>query len=54
MVSGPRSGDDILNSLVNIYDSLDVFMREFQNYLAQRLLGIFDYNTNEEVWLMGR
>ena len=40
---------DTLSSLVNIYDSKDVFVKEFQIYLASRLLEVKDYLYDDEV-----
>ena len=40
---------DILNTLVNIYDSVDVFTKEFQSFLAQRLLSLDNYDHENEV-----
>ena len=40
---------DILSSLVKIYDSKDVFVKEFQVYLSNRLLEITDFEYEEEI-----
>lgn len=40
---------DILNSLVNIYGSLDLFIKEFQLLLADRLLQVRDYNAEDAI-----
>ncbi|GAA6012067.1 hypothetical protein JCM10207_005117 [Rhodosporidiobolus poonsookiae] len=40
---------DILQLLVSIYDTKDVFVKELQVLLAQRLLLIRDYNFEEEI-----
>lgn len=37
--------------LVNIYDTKDVFIKEFQILLADRLLAVSDYDTEREVGL---
>ncbi len=44
-----KNAADVLNSLVNIYDSVDVFVKEFQLYLSSRLLAIYNYNHETEV-----
>ena len=44
-----RNAEDILNSLVNIYDSKDVFVEQFQKYLAEKLLTIADYQNEKEI-----
>ncbi|GAA5896745.1 hypothetical protein JCM6882_005025 [Rhodosporidiobolus microsporus] len=40
---------DILQLLVSIYDTKDVFVKELQVLLAQRLLAIKDYNLEAEI-----
>jgi anaphase-promoting complex subunit 2 len=40
---------DIIQLLVSIYDSKDVFIKELQVSLAQRLLAIKDYALDREV-----
>ncbi|GAA5823647.1 hypothetical protein JCM11251_000710 [Rhodosporidiobolus azoricus] len=42
-------GADILQLLVSIYDTKDVFVKELQVLLAQRLLAIKDYNLEAEI-----
>ena len=42
-------GSDIIQLLVSIYDSKDVFVKELQVLLAQRLLAIKDYSLEKEV-----
>jgi hypothetical protein len=40
---------DVLNTLVSIYDSKDLFVKELQHLLAQRLLAVKDGNFDKEV-----
>ncbi|KAK9701972.1 Anaphase-promoting complex subunit 2 [Basidiobolus ranarum] len=40
---------DIISMLVNIYDTRDVFVKEFQTLLADRLLSVQEYDTEREV-----
>jgi anaphase-promoting complex subunit 2 len=40
---------DIISTLVSIYDSQDLFIKELQVLLAQRLLAIKDGNFDKEV-----
>lgn len=40
---------DIMATLVSIYDTKEVFIREFQTLLADRLLSVRGYDTNREV-----
>lgn len=40
---------DIITTLVSIYDSKDLFVKELQVLLAQRLLAITDGNFDREV-----
>ena len=40
---------DVISTLVSIYDSKDLFVRELQVLLAQRLLAISDGNFDREV-----
>lgn len=40
---------DIIQLLVSIYDTKDVFIKELQVLLAQRLLAIKDYELDREV-----
>jgi hypothetical protein len=40
---------DIFTCLVNIYGTKEVFVNEYRNMLAERLLTITDYNTDKEV-----
>lgn len=46
-----RSGkaSDIVSTLVSIYDSQDVIVKELQNLLAQKLLAVRDYDLEKEV-----
>lgn len=45
---------DIISTLVSIYDSHELFIKEFQVLLAQRLLAIKDGNYDKEVRKAGR
>lgn len=38
---------DVISTLVSIYDSKDLFVKELQVLLAQRLLAITDDNTEK-------
>jgi anaphase-promoting complex subunit 2 len=40
---------DVVSTLVSIYDSKDLFVRELQNLLGQKLLNIKDGNFEKEV-----
>lgn len=40
---------DVISTLVSIYDSKDLFVKELQILLAQRLLAITDGNYDNEV-----
>lgn len=40
---------DIVSTLVSIYDSRDLFVKELQSLLAQRLLAVKDHNYDNEV-----
>jgi anaphase-promoting complex subunit 2 len=40
---------DVISTLVSIYDSKDLFVKELQHLLAQRLLAITDGNFDREV-----
>lgn len=40
---------DIISTLVSIYDSKDLFIKELQVLLAQRLLALKDGNLDREV-----
>ncbi|KAK4055575.1 hypothetical protein OIV83_000121 [Microbotryomycetes sp. JL201] len=42
-------GSDIIQMLVSIYDTKDVFIKELQVMLAQRLLAIKDYSLEKEM-----
>lgn len=42
-------GADVIQLLVSIYDTKDVFVKELQVLLAQRLLAIRDYALEAEV-----
>lgn len=44
-------GSDIIQMLVSIYDTKDVFIKELQVLLAQRLLEIKDYDLERDVGL---
>lgn len=44
-----KNAGDILNTLVNIFDSKEVFVKEFQTFLANRLLARMSYDDDEEV-----
>jgi len=41
---------DVISTLVSIYDSKDLFVKELQVLLAQRLLAVQDGNFEKEVW----
>lgn len=41
---------DVISTLVSIYDSKDLFVKELQVLLAQRLLAVKDGNFEQEVW----
>jgi anaphase-promoting complex subunit 2 len=41
---------DVISTLVSIYDSKDLFVKELQVLLAQRLLAVKDGNFEKEVW----
>jgi hypothetical protein len=43
---------DVVSTLVSIYDSKDLFVKELQVLLAQRLLAVTDGNYEKEVCLM--
>lgn len=45
-------GSDVIQLLVSIYDTKDVFVKELQVLLAQRLLLIKDYALEREVRLL--
>lgn len=51
-----RSGkaSDIVSTLVSIYDSQDVIVKELQNLLAQKLLAVRDYDLEKEVRPLSR
>jgi hypothetical protein len=40
---------DVVSTLVSIYDSKDLFVKELQVLLAQRLLAVTDGNYEKEV-----
>lgn len=40
---------DVISTLVSIYDSKDLFVKELQTLLAQRLLAVEDGNFEKEV-----
>jgi len=40
---------DVISTLVSIYDSKDLFVKELQVLLAQRLLAVRDGNFEKEV-----
>jgi hypothetical protein len=44
-----NKNNDVLQMLVSIYDSKDLFVKELQVLLAQRLLAIRDYDLDREV-----
>jgi anaphase-promoting complex subunit 2 len=44
-----RRKKDIIRSLIDIYGSKDVFIKEYQLILTDRLLGIINYNIEQEV-----
>lgn len=44
-----NKSSDIIQLLVSIYDSKDVFIKELQVLLAQRLLAIKNYDLEAEV-----
>jgi anaphase-promoting complex subunit 2 len=41
---------DIVSTLVSIYDSRDLFVKDLQVLLAKRLLAVKDGNFDEEVY----
>lgn len=43
---------DVISTLVSIYDSKDLFVKELQILLAQRLLAVTDGNYDNEVRLI--
>lgn len=43
---------DVISTLVSIYDSKDLFVKELQVLLAQRLLAISDGKFEKEVMLI--
>ncbi|KAJ3093051.1 Anaphase-promoting complex subunit 2 [Quaeritorhiza haematococci] len=43
-----QRASDIFGTLINIYETKDVFVKEFQMLLADRLLALTDYNTEKE------
>lgn len=49
MLAESKHAADIMATLVSIYDTKEVFIREFQTLLADRLLGIRNYDTEREV-----
>lgn len=40
---------DIIGSLISIYENKDVFVKELQTLLADRLLAVTDYNVDQEL-----
>lgn len=48
-INGKRKNDDLLTSLVSIYDTISVFVKEFQSFLSERLLYRNDYSHNVEL-----
>ena len=42
-------GADIISMLVNIYGSKDMFVKEYQTLLAERILAQFNFDTEREV-----
>jgi len=44
-----KNAADIMATLVSIYDSKEVFIKEFQTLLADRLIGIRNYDAEREV-----
>ena len=48
--SSSRKSADIISKLVNIYGTKEVFVKEYQTVLADRLLSnLKDYDTEKEV-----
>ncbi|KAF8758283.1 Peptide transporter MTD1 [Rhizoctonia solani] len=45
---------DIVSTLVSIYDSRDLFVKELQSMLGQRLLAVKDHNYDNEASLLPR
>lgn len=43
------NNNDIIKSLVSIYENKDIFVRELQNLLADRLLTAINYETEKEL-----
>lgn len=44
-----RKSVDIISTLLNIYDSKDIFIKEFQELLANRLLALKSYDSKREL-----
>lgn len=44
-----RRTSDIISMLVNIYGSKELFVNEYRNLLADRILSQFNYDTEREI-----
>ncbi|KAJ2455546.1 Anaphase-promoting complex subunit 2 [Coemansia sp. RSA 2336] len=44
-----RRDADVLSLLVSIYDTQDIFVEEFETYLAKQLLNSVDFDTEREI-----
>ena len=40
---------DLLSILVNLYGSQEAFIAEYQNMLAEKMMGTKEYNIDEEI-----
>ena len=47
--SKSRRTSDIISMLVNIYGSKELFVHEYRNLLADRILSQFSYETSKEI-----
>lgn len=50
--SRSRKSSDIISTLVNIYGSKELFVREYRTLLADRILSQFHYDTQKEIRYM--
>ena len=48
-----RRTSDIISMLVNIYGSKELFVNEYRNLLADRILSQFNYDTEREIRVPG-
>lgn len=44
-----RKASDIISTLVGIFDSRELVVKEIQNLLATRLMAVKDYDASHEV-----